>query len=179
MAAKVLPDQAFLRECFDYHPAVGFLVWRVRPDHHFKKIADAQTWNTKNAGRPAGRTRKDGRTVIMLAGGLWLASRLIWKMHHGTDPAEIDHRDNDASNDRLENLRAATQFENMRNSRRHRDNQSGAKGVWKIQKNGRYAAQIRVDGKTRHLGCFDTPKEAGAAYVAAARLHFGEFANGG
>jgi hypothetical protein len=37
-------------------------------------------------------------------------------------------------------------------------------------------AQISVDGRSKHLGRFPTPEQAHAAYVAAAREHYGEFA---
>lgn len=43
-------------------------------------------------------------------------------------------------------------------------------------KKQRYVARIRVKGVDVQVGCFSTPDEAHAAYVAAAETHFGEFA---
>ena len=48
----------------------------------------------------------------MIDGQNYMASRLIWKMSTGDGPVEqqADHRDLDPSNDRLSNLRLATQL---------------------------------------------------------------------
>ena len=41
---------------------------------------------------------------------------------------------------------------------------------------GRWRAEIYKDGRAHRLGTFATPEGAHAAYVAAARKLFGEFA---
>jgi hypothetical protein len=41
---------------------------------------------------------------------------------------------------------------------------------------GTYAARITREGKTHHLGSFNTIEEASAVYAKAAKEHFGEFA---
>lgn len=51
---------------------------------------------------------------------------------------------------------------------------SGVKGV--SPKSGKYVARITLDGKTSHLGYFDTKEMAAAAYAVAASEKFGEFA---
>lgn len=57
------------------------------------------------------------------------------------------------------------------------DNAAGFKGVNSIGK--RWRARITVLGLRIDLGSYDTPEEAHAAYCAAARTYFGEFANHG
>lgn len=70
-------------------------------------------------------------------------------------------------------LREATRSQN---SARHRaKNKLGARGIW-LSKSDRYVAQIRLMGKLRYLGSFDTVGEAKAAYEKAAKELFGEFA---
>lgn len=86
----------------------------------------------------------------------------------------VDHRNMNGLDCRRENLRAATKSQNTRNSRLRRNNRSGFKGVTETSKGWR--AQCRFDGRNHHLGYFDTPEEAHAAYFAAACEHAGEFA---
>jgi hypothetical protein len=89
---------------------------------------------------------------------------------------EIDHIDGDGTNNRWENLREATRAQNNANCRGY--NKCGIKGVY--QRGPSWIAQISPNGgRSIHLGCFRTPEEAHAAYLAAAHKYFGEFANGG
>lgn len=86
----------------------------------------------------------------------------------------VDHINGNKLDNRRENLRACTNTENLRNRAMHKNNKAGVKGVF--ARGSKFRAQIRSDGKRYHLGTFDTPEAAGAAYAAAAtRLH-GEFA---
>jgi len=86
----------------------------------------------------------------------------------------IDHRDGDPSNNRWNNLRRATPSQNNANRRLQQNNAWGLKGVSRHR--SRWRASIRKDRRTHHLGVFSTPQAAHAAYVAAARKLFGEFA---
>jgi hypothetical protein len=52
----------------------------------------------------------------------------------------------------------------------------GYKGVILCRKSGRWHAFIRSRGRRTYLGSFPTPEAGHAAYVAAARKLFGEFA---
>ncbi len=48
---------------------------------------------------------------------------------------------------------------------------------WKVRPSNRVkVAQITVQGKKLHLGFFDNPADASAAYNTAAVKHFGSFA---
>ena len=59
-----------------------------------------------------------GRCQISIDGNLYLRSRVIWKMINGIDPVEvIDHRNNDCTDDRIENLRDISQSENLTRGR--------------------------------------------------------------
>jgi hypothetical protein len=75
-----------------------------------------------------------------------------------------------------ENLRRATRSQQVINRRRGRNNTSGYKGVSWHKASGKWRASIRVDGRQIHLGLFDTPELAYAAYCAAAIKYHGEFA---
>ena len=120
----------------------------------------------------------DGYIRIRLDGRKYLAHRLAWLMINGSWPAErIDHRNGKPSDNRWCNLRAATATTNKYNSIVRRDSSSQLKGASKNR--DRWKATIQVNGKSVHLGLFDTPEEAHAAYCAAAQMYHGEFANVG
>ncbi len=89
----------------------------------------------------------------------------------------VDHINGDTLDNRRCNLRIATQSENMRNRGKMSLNTSGYKGVHAMGK--KWGAKITIDKKQIHLGTFDTPEEAHAAYCKAALELHGEFANFG
>jgi len=87
---------------------------------------------------------------------------------------EIDHINGDKLDNRRENLRSATRSQNMMNSGKPKNNTSGHKGVsWHRNK---WEARIIINGKKKHLGCFEDKEEAAKAYKEAAEKYFGEFA---
>jgi hypothetical protein len=97
--------------------------------------------------------------------------------HHGYLPAEIDHRNRDKVDNRIENLRPATSSQNKGNIGLLRTNRSGYRGVSLNSRSGKWHAQIKINGKQTYLGRFDTPEQAALRYNEAARQHFGEFAH--
>jgi hypothetical protein len=90
-----------------------------------------------------------------------------------------DHIDNNGLNNRRDNLRLATRTQNAGNSRTWVNNSSGYKGICFHKASGKYIARIKDGPKQRTIGYFATPEQAHTAYVEAAKLHFGEFANDG
>lgn len=155
-----LPPQIYLKQRFDYDP-LGWLIWRYvdNPTHH------GATWNTRFAGKRAGRIMDNGYVLVGLDGKQYLAERLIWVWHHGEDPGilVVDHRSRIRYQNWIDNLRLATSSQNGRN----KDGQSKLglpKGV-KFQQ-GRYRPLLQV-------GQFVTPEEAGQAVeLAADKMRF-------
>jgi hypothetical protein len=91
---------------------------------------------------------------------------------HGVWPADvIDHINGNPLDNRIENLREATQAQNLGNCKKRVDNTSGHKGVATVW-NGSWRATIRG----RHLGTFATKEQAQTAYANAAEREFGAFA---
>ena len=115
-----------------------------------------------------------GYIVVRVDLVLHQAHRLAWLYVHGSWPVDqIDHINCDPSDNRICNLREATPAQNQANTRSYA--KSGFKGVRKnFSKWNAY-----IGGRTfKHLGSFDTPEEANAAYLTAARARSGEFARG-
>jgi len=158
----------------------GTLTWKTRPRDHFKNKQAHGAWNTKFAGRLTGlNDNGKGYLQTRLNGKLYLIHRIIYEMANGPiEPSlQIDHRDGQKSNNALSNLRTATQFQNMANVGKYRNNTSGHKGVsWSKQKR-KWVAMIRYCVKQKNLGLFANIEDAIAAYAKAATLHHREFAN--
>ena len=167
----------YVRTLFDYCPETGVLRWRRRPDK-------SSLWNSKCAHKEAGAVYRPSPTrtyrTVAVDYRKYLVHRIIWLHVHGQWPdGEIDHADGDGLNNRIANLRLATRTQQLANSHRGRRNRTGFKGVsWNTQRQ-RYQAKIQRERKVRHLGFFNDPAEAHAAYCRAARELFGEFAHAG
>lgn len=178
MAPKTLPDQTYLRECFDYLPEGGILIWRTRPDEHFRHKGAAGRWNRRWAGKPVGCVKKgkigDDYWGTAINGQPLAVHRIIWKLVFNEEPPEVDHWDSDGLNNSLDNLRAADRFKNGKNRRRTGRYPKGVK-----PQNSRWQAKISADGVNHYLGTFDTAEQAHAAYCKAATELHGEFANFG
>lgn len=85
-----------------------------------------------------------------------------------------DHANNDTLDNRRRNLRPSSHRQNNQNRRVSASSAIGLKGV---RKNGRrFMAKIGSEGRVYHLGIYDTAEQANAAYLAAAKKLFGEFA---
>lgn len=155
-----------VREYLNYNPDTGILVWKPRDRRYFKSSNQHKNWNGRYPGRPAGRVGTKGHRRIAINDTLFMAHRLAWLHFYGEEPpGMIDHINGDPDDNRINNLRAVTNAENCRNASLPKNNSTGRIGVSPYFFNGRtkYLARIRVDGKLKHLGYFNTVEEAGAA----------------
>ena len=158
---KPLPSQEKLLELFDYKD--GQLYWKVR------------IRTSIDLSKPAGCIEKNGYRRIQIEGKIYRAHRLVWKYHYGKDPKEfIDHIDGNRINNNIENLREATNQQNLFNTGPSKNNKLGIKGV---SKNGnKYIARIEINGKSKYLGMFNTIEEARLVREEAEEKYFKGFA---
>lgn len=95
---------------------------------------------------------------------------------------DIDHKNRNPLDDRIENLREVTISQNMCNrgiTKTGKEN-SKYKGVYWKKSTRKWEAKIGVNGKYINLGsCHDNPEEAYEAYLEAAKKYHGEFACSG
>jgi len=89
----------------------------------------------------------------------------------------IDHINNVITDNRVENLRWATNQENQFNSKLPLRNKSGIKGVRWIDKLKKWKASIVHNNINIYLGYFGTKEEASEARRTKAIELFGEFIN--
>ncbi len=89
---------------------------------------------------------------------------------------QVDHINGNRLDNRRSNLRLATNAENGANQMLSSKNTTGAKGVYFHRQRKKYCAMICSNGRREHLGLFSNIEAASAAYDAAARRLFGEFA---
>lgn len=171
--AKPLPDAAYLRECLEYDPETGVLVWKHRPRSHFPNDHIWRVWISNRAGERAGGLVLHGYRRICLNRQLLYEHRVIMAMQTGIWPvAEVDHLNRDRADNRWSNLRAATRPQNMRN----RPKNAGLilpKGVF-FTKSWRYRASAWFNGATVYLGVYDTPEAAHTVWREFMREHHGE-----
>lgn len=163
--AKADLTAQLLRELLHYDQETGVFTRIVR------------TSNRINVGAVAGTRRPDGYLKISLLDSAFLAHRLAWLYVTGDWPKwQIDHINGVRSDNRWANLRDVPPYVNQGNQRvAHAKNKSsGLLGVtWNARKN-KWAAQISATGKQIHIGLFDRPEDAHAAYLdAKRRLHEG------
>lgn len=155
--------QELAKELFEYRDD-GVLIW--------KKARS----NVVRVGSVAGLLSPNGRFVVSINRKLYYSHRVIFLWHHGYMPKGVDHDDLNPLNNRIDNLRACNQSENMGNKGKNKNNTSGYKGVYWNKNAKRWHAQITKNRKSIHLGYFKTAEEAHAAYCKAATEIFGEFA---
>ena len=92
----------------------------------------------------------------------------------------VDHINHDTLDNRKINLRICTQQQNTYNNANVRKKMySRHKGVSFNKSANKYTAQIRVQKRLIHLGCFADEGSAGMAYQLAAKEYYGEFAYSG
>lgn len=150
-----------LRELLQYDLETGSFIWRVT------RSRGARALNV------AGQSTANGYRSIKIDGRKHLAHRLAWLYVHGKWPQQdIDHINGVRDDNRIVNLRDVSRSVNLQNQRRARSLTSGGLiGASKRKPQNDWQASIKVDGKKRYLGLFNTPEAAHAAYVAAKRKY--------
>lgn len=163
MAKRPTAEQ--VRHLFDYDPATGSLRWRVAKARRIRPGALAAT-----------APNSDGYVGVKIDGRTYKAHRLAWAWVHGAWPeAEVDHINGDRADNRIANLRLATNKENARNRLTYKNNRSGYRGVYWNSALQKWGAQIRTGGKRHHLGFFLVKEDAAEAYRVASPIVHGQF----
>ena len=89
----------------------------------------------------------------------------------------VDHINNDVKNNKVENLRWATNSQNSQNAKISKDNTSGTKGVSFRKDIKKWSARITINGKCICLGSFLKKEDAVNIRIQRAKDEFGEYLN--
>jgi hypothetical protein len=130
-------------------------------------------------GRPVKITpiTKNHRYLRIRADGVvYFLHRLIFLFHKGYLPKIVDHIDNDRHNNRIENLREATQQQNCLNRITHKNNKSGAKNVRFEKGTNKWVVEMSINRKRTRFGCYEDLELAELVALEARNKFHGSFA---
>ena len=143
------PTQKELLEYLSYDADTGILTWIKKPS---KKIV----LNSR-----AGSQTETGYRTLYFKGKKYQEHHVIWCIVHGQFPTmQIDHIDQDRSNNAINNLREVSQSENSRNRARARRTRLGEVGIWWCRRRRKYVAEITLNRKKVYQKTFDDIDDA-------------------
>ncbi|GLY59677.1 hypothetical protein Pcaca05_05350 [Pectobacterium carotovorum subsp. carotovorum] len=156
-----LKDASYL---FSYDHLTGLLKWKNPPSK-----------SRYNPGDVAG-TVANGYLKVSVSGKSYYVHRITWLLHYGNNPEFfIDHINGNRSDNRISNLRLASNTENIWNSKKMKNNSSGVKGVcWNAAAN-KWVARIRINGERKTVGAFSSIEDAELAITNARNELHGDF----
>ena len=113
-------------------------------------------FNNKKSGNIAGSPFYVGKKKylrVTMDGESYFAHRVAFAITYGYLPKEIDHINGNGTDNSIKNLAPASRTSNARNMRLYATNTTGRTGVYRSGKS--YYAQIKINGKLYHIGCFN------------------------
>lgn len=156
-----------LSDLYQYNPDTGEFHWKV-------------SRGPVKAGDPAGCIGELGYVQLRLDNKTIKGHRVAWCLFYGEEPAmDIDHENRNRADNRISNLRLATDGENMYNTTTPKNNTSGVKGVAWNERKGKWVARVSVGKVRKFLGYFEGLQEAADAVQSFRLTNHGEFANDG
>lgn len=141
-------DQQLVKAYFDYNADLGRLVWKKN------------TAISHKIGKIAGCVADNGYRYIGFMRKRHLEHRLIWLWHNGDLPKELDHIDNDRTNNKIQNLRSVNRTENNLNCGISKNNTSGANGVCWHKQTSKWRAYVTIGYRQKSLGLYQSLDDA-------------------
>jgi HNH endonuclease len=138
-------------EYLSYDSETGKVVW----------IKKSSPQSPVEVGDEVGSLQSKGYKRFKFRGAVYQLHRVVWYLQHGEDPSglQIDHINGDKTDNRISNLRLAT------NQQNHQNRKDLGVSYDKDLRNWR--ARIMISGKSHHLGSYPCPLLAGIDYLAA------------
>lgn len=165
-----------LKQLLSYDPETGIFIWKRRSLDMFKTSRHMNAWNARYANKVAGFSISTGHAGIRIFNSGYKAHRLAWAIYHGAWPNDqIDHINNNPSDNRICNLREANSLQNGYNKKNRLIGTSKYKGVSFHAKTGKWQSQVMFNGTVIYLGVFTRQEDAHAAYCKKAEELHGKF----
>lgn len=141
----------YVKEHFSYDPDTGNLMRIKHP---------AKTGTRYPINVPLKSKGKNGYFRISIQRKRYYNHRIAWLLMTGKWPKSIDHINGNKTDNRWVNLREVTQEQNTKNQKISKRNKSGFVGVYWCKVMGKWAADIRANGKSKYLGCYTNKLDA-------------------
>jgi hypothetical protein len=147
-------------DCLRYEPLTGLLYWTTNKRNVKKDTVAGNYCNTHKYIK------------IMVNKKNYYAHRVCWYLYYNQFPSNrIDHINGIRHDNRICNLREATDAENSQNLSVRSDNKTGYVGVSWCKKRNKFESNIHVKNKKIFLGYFQTAELAYQAYIEAKAQH--------
>lgn len=146
-----------IKESIRYDLETGLLWWKFRKGGRRFNKPVGSTGNSNGYVQVCFRFEGKDR--------IFQGHRIAWLIHFGHWPdLKLDHIDRCRTNNRVDNLREVSDLENSWNQSLSKSNKSGYKGVCLHKRLGKYSSNVRHEGRSKHLGYYNTPEEAAEVY---------------
>ena len=146
----------------EYKDIVGFENYEVSNKGRVRnKNTNCHLWNSENEEgyefvRLSNKCKQTHKRIHRLVAEAFIPNPLNKRF--------VTHIDGDRSNNKVENLMWVTQPEYMKDI--ERETKTGIKGCCFHKRTGKWQAFMRIDGKQKHIGYFNTIDEAKNALEA-------------
>jgi len=169
--------QSSFRFLFDWYYLNDWIMKKIKLTKKQFALVDDEDFDFLNQIK--WQTHKIGNTFYAYHGKRIGSKIFNYAMHriiiNPPNDLQIDHIDHNGLNNQKYNLRICNSAQNQMNkisNKKYKGVYVFYRGIKKYIK-----SNIKINNKLKHLGYFNTEKEAAEAYNIAAKELFGEFAN--
>lgn len=142
--------------------------------HHFAYNRETGEFTRKTSGKVNGKLATNGYVQVIIGRKYYMAHRLAWLHEYGKWPeSQIDHINRIRTDNRIANLRLATNKQNCENvGPLRKNNTSGRTGIHWRDQDKTWEAWIKNNRKSRFLGSYKCKIDAVAARIRAEKQLF-------
>jgi hypothetical protein len=141
----------------------------IETPRHFVNPYTGKIYN-KQSKRFCGAKDKDDYLLFKLDGKMYKNHRFIYEQHYNvklTPQQQINHINHKRADNRIDNLEVVSGQQNSQWRNKQKNNTSGYKGVYLTS--NKWAAKIKYNNKSIHIGYFDNIEDARHAYNTKAK----------